>query len=82
MVQIVLMDAVDRAILIGKLSKEYCSAFLHICICLRCYNGGRCTAAYGQPYCVCGQNYRGRRCELRYNAQNYVYLHRHPSPYW
>ncbi|CAF3253743.1 unnamed protein product [Rotaria socialis] len=47
-----------------------------------CYNGGRCTNAYGQPYCSCGLNYRGRRCELRYNSQNYVYLYYNPGSRW
>jgi len=43
-----------------------------------CYNGAKCTNAYGQPYCSCGRNYRGRRCELRYNTHNYVYLNHNP----
>ncbi|CAF0817510.1 unnamed protein product [Adineta steineri] len=43
-----------------------------------CYNGGRCTNAYGQAYCACGKNFRGRRCELQNNKHNYVYLHHNP----
>ncbi|UJR31867.1 hypothetical protein I4U23_019341 [Adineta vaga] len=62
----------------GSNCASYC---VRSCDMSWCYNGGRCTNTYGQPYCSCPQNYRGRRCELRYTPYNYVYLYHSPQYY-